>query len=191
MERLAAADAFARLNQGRRAAIWDAFAARGKLHQRMLFDDQDPDEPEARLPESTPQEEVQADYKMIGLSLRSHPMAFQREQLKPLGVIPTAALGQTPSNTFVKVAGIVLMRQRPSTSKGITFVTIEDETGAANLIVYAAVWERFRQIASHSQAWIVHGRVENQKDIIHVIVKRMEDLTARLPSLVLKSRDFR
>jgi error-prone DNA polymerase len=191
MERLAAADAFACLNKGRRAAIWDAFAARGKLHQRMLFDDQDPDEPEARLPESTPQEEVQADYKMIGLSLRSHPMAFQREQLKPLGVIPTAALGQTPSNTFVKVAGIVLMRQRPSTSKGITFVTIEDETGPANLIVYAAVWERFRQIASHSQAWIVHGQVENQKDIIHVVVKRMEDLTARLPSLVLKSRDFR
>jgi error-prone DNA polymerase len=191
MERLAAADAFACLNKGRRAAIWDAFAAVGKPRQRMLFNDQDVDEPVARLPEPTLQEEVHADYKMTGLSLRSHPMAFQREQLEALGVIPAAALGRTPPNTFVKVGGIVLMRQRPSTSKGITFVTLEDETGSANLIVYAVVWERFRGIASHSQAWIVHGQVENQKEIIHVIVKRIEDLTVRLPSLVLKSRDFR
>ena len=90
----------------------------------------------------------------------------------------------------MKVAGIVLMRQRPGTAKGITFVTIEDETGTANLVVHAKTWERFRKIARHSQAWIVHGRVECKDSVIHVVVRHLEDLSTSLAKLPLKSRDF-
>lgn len=138
-----------------------------------------------------PEEEVHADYRMTGLSLRSHPLAFHRERLETLGIIPAERLAHVPNDTLVKVAGIVLMRQRPSTAKGITFVTIEDETGTANLVVHIQTWERFRKITRHSQAWIVHGHVECKETVIHVIVRRLEDLSARLSSVPLKSRDFR
>jgi error-prone DNA polymerase len=138
-----------------------------------------------------PEEEVHADYRMTGLSLRSHPLAFHRERLAPLGIIPTERLTQIPHDTLVKVAGIVLMRQRPSTAKGITFVTIEDETGTANLIVHAKTWERFRKITRHSQAWIVNGNVERKDIVIHVVVRQIEDLSAWLSLPYLKSRDFR
>lgn len=190
--RLAEADALASLNQSRREAVWNALAVITPLRQRMLFDDLEPEEePVAKLPTMPPLDEVYADYRTMGLSLRSHPMAFQRERLTPLGVTPTAGLASLPNNTMVKVAGIVLMRQRPSTAKGITFVTIEDETGVANLVVHVGVWERFRAITRHSQAWIVHGHVECKDTVIHVLVRRVEDLTTRLASLALKSRDFR
>lgn len=192
VERLAEADALASLNQTRRVAVWNALSVSKKPRQRTLFDDLEPEEePEATLPTMAPEEEVHADYRMTGLSLRSHPLAFHRERLETLGIIPAERLAQVPNNTLVKVAGIVLMRQRPSTAKGITFVTIEDETGTANLVVHIQTWERFRKITRHSQAWIVHGHVECKETVIHVIVRRIEDLSTRLSSLPLKSRDFR
>lgn len=192
VERLAEADSLFHLSRSRREALWKALAVEGKPRQRTLFDDLEPvDEPPAKLPEMVPEEEVHADYRTTGLSLRAHPMAFQRDRLKPLGIVSAAELVRLPNDTPVKIAGIVLMRQRPGTAKGITFVTIEDETGTANLIVHAATWERFRKVARHSQAWIVHGKVESKDAVIHVIVRRLEDLTSRLTALVVKSRDFR
>ena len=192
VEKLAEADALASLNQSRREAVWNALSISAKPRQRTLFDDLKPDEePVVALPEMMPEEEVHTDYRMTGLSLRSHPLAFLRERLEPLGIIPAAQLAQTPNDIFVKVAGIVLLRQRPSTAKGITFVTIEDETGTANLVVHAKTWERFRKITRHCQAWIVHGKVECKDTVIHVIVRRLEDLSSRLSSLAIKSRDFR
>lgn len=85
----------------------------------------------------------------------------------------------------------MILRQRPGTAKGITFVTIEDETGTANLVVPPGTWERFREITRHSQAWIVHGRLERKDAVIHVVVRRLEDMTERLKELPVKSRDFR
>jgi error-prone DNA polymerase len=138
-----------------------------------------------------PEEEVHADYRMTGLSLRSHPLAFHRERLELLGIVPAERLAHLPSETLVKVAGIVLIRQRPSTAKGITFVTIEDETGTANLVIHTKTWERFRKVTRHSQAWIVHGHVECKDTVIHVVVRRLDDLSSSLTRLPLKSRDFR
>lgn len=192
VELLAEADALASLSPGRREALWSALTVSQKPRQKTLFDDLQPDvEPTAILPTMRPEEEVYADYRATGLSLRSHPLAFQRDRLKRLGVIPAEQLARFPNDKPVKVAGIVLLRQRPSTSKGITFVTIEDETGTANLVVHAKTWERFRQITRLSQAWIVHGKVECKDTVIHVVVRRIEDLSGRLSSLTTKSRDFR
>ncbi len=192
VELLAEADALASLSPGRREALWSALAASRKPRQKTLFDDlQPPEEPLAMLPTMPAEEEVYEDYRTTGLSLRSHPMAFQRDRLKRLGILTTQQLSEVANDTLVKVAGIVLLRQRPSTSKGITFVTIEDETGTANLVVHVKTWERFRKITRHSQAWIVHGKVECKHTVIHVVVRRVEDLSTRLATLALKSRDFR
>ena len=192
VELLAEADALASLSPGRREALWSALAAAKKPRQKTLFDDlEPPEEPLAILPTMPPEEEVYEDYRTTGLSLRSHPMAFQRERLARLGILTTEQLAQVSNDTPVKVAGIVLLRQRPSTSKGITFVTIEDETGTANLVLHVKTWERFRKITRHSQAWIVHGKVECKHTVIHVIVRRVEDLSTRLADLAMKSRDFR
>jgi error-prone DNA polymerase len=97
-------------------------------------------------------------------------------------------LSQAPSDRPVKVAGLVLLRQRPSTAKGITFVTLEDETGTANLIVHQRTWERFRRITRHSPAWIAHGQLEAKDSVIHIIVQRLEDLLQKLDGLKSTSR---
>lgn len=86
---------------------------------------------------------------------------------------------------------MVILRQRPSTAKGITFVTIEDETGTANLVVKPTIWERYYKIAKGSSAWIAHGKLEKRNGVIHVVVNRIEDLSARLQNHNIKSRDFR
>jgi error-prone DNA polymerase len=99
-------------------------------------------------------------------------------------------LKHLPDGRFVRVGGLVLMRQRPSTAKGITFVTLEDETGTANLIVRIDVWERFYTVARTAAAFIASGRLQNQKGIIHVLVSRLENMNERVKELRLHSRDF-
>ena len=186
---LAEADALRSLTPHRRDAVWNALAVKPKLRQRTLFDDLPPDEPPAALPSMTPEQEVHCDYQTTGLSLRAHPLSFHRDYLHSLGVIPNGELAHMQTDSPVKVAGIVLVRQRPATAKEITFVTLEDETGTANLLVHRQTWERFRRITRRSQCWIVHGKVECRGLVIHVIVERLEDLSPRL-ALSLKSRDF-
>ena len=89
-----------------------------------------------------------------------------------------------------RVAGLVLLRQRPGTAKGITFATIEDETGLANLVIRPQIWERFYRVARGSPAWIAHGCLENKEGVIHLVVNRLEDLSHLLGELKTKSRDF-
>ena len=141
------------------------------------------------LPTATVQEEVVADYQTVGLSLRPHPVSFYRERLERLGAIPAEALAEAPSNRYVKVAGLIILRQRPSTGKGITFVTLEDETGVANLVLHKHIWERFHKVARHSNAWIVRGRLESKHSVIHVVVQHLQDMHEQLTQLV-QSRDF-
>jgi len=192
IERLADADALASVKGSRRDALWDSFEVDNKLHQKWLFEELD-DWPgnATSLPTMSPEEEVYADYRTTGLSLRAHPIAFQRERLNRLRVTSAAGLSRLGNNTHVRVAGIVLLRQRPSTAKGVTFVTLEDESGTINLVIHQKTWERFRKITRHSQAWIVSGKLECKDTVIHVLVRRLEDMTSRLSSLNVKSRDFR
>jgi error-prone DNA polymerase len=138
----------------------------------------------------TPLHEVLADYSHAGLTLRRHPISFLRSLLDSLHVAPADRLPGLKNDRRIAVAGLVLMRQRPSTANGITFVTLEDETGIVNLIVRRAVWERYRKIARRAVALIARGRLQIEKEIIHVLVNRLEDLSDRLGDLHAKSRDF-
>lgn len=191
IERLADADALASLEGSRRDALWNTLSLGNRPRQKWLFDPAEASEPAATLPTMSAEEEVYADYHATGLSLRSHPIAFQRERLNRLRVKPASELPSLANEASVCVAGIVLLRQRPSTAKGITFVTLEDETGTMNLVVHQKIWERFRKITRHSQAWLVYGKLESKHSVIHVVVRKLEDLTARLAALRVRSRDFR
>lgn len=135
-------------------------------------------------------EEVLADYRAQGLSLEAHPMKFLREGLNRLGVSPAARLKRLPNGVPVRVAGIVLVRQRPGTAKGITFVTLEDETGVANLIIRPDVWKRWRSAALGATILLAYGRLQRQGRVIHVLTTKLENLSSRMKDLGSKSRDF-
>ncbi|MDB4650171.1 error-prone DNA polymerase [Pirellulaceae bacterium] len=192
ISKLAEADAFGSLNRDRRSALWESLAQDRTPLVQPLFDavDDDDDWP-ADLPQITEQEQVFTDYNTIGLSLRSHPISFYRESLDQLRVKKASELESIDNNRFVRVAGIVLLRQRPSTAKGITFVTLEDETGTINLVLHQQTWNRYYKIARSSNSWIVNGKVEKKHAVIHVIVGRLQDLSEELDMIQTKSRDFR
>ncbi len=188
LKRLSHADAFGSLALDRQATLWRSLPERGPL---TLFDQFDQDEAEAALPTRSTLEEVLADYSTAGLTLRQHPVSFLRPMLETLKVAPASRLCTMPNDCRLKVAGIVVMRQRPSTAKGITFVTLEDETGMVNMIVRQAVWERDRRVARGAIAMIAHGRLQRVGEIIHVLVSRMEDLSQQMGDFQANSRDFR
>jgi error-prone DNA polymerase len=148
------------------------------------------------LPPMQLYEEVVADYRTAGLSLRAHPISFYRDQLEKLGITPAHKLVELPNGAPVRVAGLVLLRQRPGTAKGITFVTLEDETGTVNLVVHQHTWDRFYRVARRAPAWIAHGHIQttdktSATPIIHVVVSRLEALAEQLRQLDVKTRDFR
>jgi error-prone DNA polymerase len=189
--KLARADAFQSLEVNRRLSLWQSLGQepRGAAARPLLADLND-DEPLVALPAMTGQQEVHADYQTAGLSLKAHPIGFLRESLDELGVVPAAQLAEIADGRFVRVAGLVLVRQRPGTAKGITFVTLEDETGVANLIIRMDVWERFYHVARTAPAYIAHGRLQNQQGVIHVLVTKLENLSQSLANLGARSRDF-
>jgi len=149
-----------------------------------------PPSPVPPLPKMSPAQEVLADYRTTGLSLRAHPMGFLRKGLEQMGVVPAERLKTWPNGKPVRVAGIVLVRQRPSTAKGITFVTLEDETGIANLIIRPDVWKKFRAAALGATVLLAHGRLQRENEVIHVLVSGLENLSDRMAELTSQSRDF-
>ena len=186
LSRLAAADAFGSLGLGRRPALWQSLAETPDLPLLANL----VDEPPPPLPLLSPPEDVFLDYRSQGLSLRGHPLAALRESLAALNVVPAARLKELEADRPYQVAGLVLMRQRPSTAKGTTFMTLEDETGIANLIIWPQVWERFRRIGRQARAVVATGMLQQQEGVIHLIVARLQDLTDELPDLGHLSRDF-
>ena len=148
-----------------------------------------------RLPESltrmTPLEEVYTDYETTGVSLKGHPIGFYRDKLTQLRVTPANELSDVSNGRFIRVAGLILLRQRPGTAKGITFVTMEDETGSINLVIKPATWKHYYLLCKQSNAWLVHGILENRQGVIHVLVGQVEDLKSVIRPLTIKSRDFR
>ena len=190
--RLADADAFGSLRLDRRTALWQALDQSPADEQLPLLDGLTAEDcPAPALPDLSEQEQVFADYQASGLSLRAHPAAFYRQQLSHVGVTPATQLATYPHGRTVKVAGLVLMRQRPGTAKGITFVTLEDETGIANLIVHKRTWNKFELVARRSAALIVSGRLERKDSVIHIIARRIDDMETMLAGLRHQSRDFR
>jgi error-prone DNA polymerase len=188
---LAEADALASLEGDRRAALWESLAQERMPQDRPLLAMQDDDEPPTLLPQMSSMDQVLADYRTSGFSLKAHPLSFFRRQLAARRVLPARMLAEAPADRQVCVAGLVILRQRPSTANGITFVTLEDETGVANLVVRQAVWERFYTVARRSPAWIAHGKLERRDAVIHVVVNRLEDLSSTIGDWNVRSRDFR
>jgi error-prone DNA polymerase len=191
VSRLAEADVFSSLALDRRSALWQSLAIERQKTEMPLLAGLADDEPEAKLPRLSLIEQVFADYRTAGLSLKAHPVAFFRRELAVAGVKPAEELERIDDGRRVKVAGMVILRQRPNTAKGITFVTIEDETGVANLVVKQPIWERYYTTARTSSAWIVHGTLQKKDSVIHVVASRIEDFSERLGKLAVKSRDFR
>jgi error-prone DNA polymerase len=191
--RLADAGALRSLAGDRRAAYWQALAQERSGSKHQLFDgsDSDQDEPiPAALQPMQPIEEVYADYQSIGLSLRGHPLSFARVQLNRLRVTTAKQLLTTGDGSFVRVAGLVLVRQRPGTAKGITFVTLEDEFGSMNIVVKPDIWQKHYKVARLSNAWLVHGVIESRESVIHIIAGRIDDLGEHVSGLEVRSRDF-
>jgi error-prone DNA polymerase len=118
-------------------------------------------------------------------------MQFYRTRLNALRVKTAAELPDARDGQFVRVAGLILLRQRPGTAKGITFVTMEDETGSINLVLHPSTWEHYYLICKQSNAWLVHGTLENRQGVIHVVAGRIEDLSQVIGPVDIRSRDFR
>jgi len=192
MARLAAADVFRGLTHNRRSALWHSMAHDGPGRQHPLFAKAEPDELNpSSLPTMSLEEEVVADYRTAGLSLRAHPLSFHRTILDHWNVIASDRLTHMQHRRRVTVAGLVILRQRPSTANGITFVTLEDEMGTVNLILHQSIWKRYYQVARRCSAWLAKGHVERKDTVIHVVVQHLEDLSLRLKTVSVRSRDFR
>jgi error-prone DNA polymerase len=178
LETLARADAFGSLGLDRRRALW---TARGMEETALpLFAAADgceaANEPRVALPATAPGEQVADDYRALRLSLKAHPLALLRDELGGRGFMACGGLERLAHGRPVKVAGLVITRQRPGTAKGVVFITIEDETGIANLIVWPDVFERFRKAGLSAGLLGVHGRVQREGIVIHVPAQKLFDL---------------
>ena len=181
VHRLAAADAFRSMGLDRRAALWDARALK-QAPDLPLFayaearDEGSEAEP-AQLPAMPLSEHVVNDYQTIRLSLKAHPMTFLRERYAAQKFVTADQLKTLRDGKRLSIAGLVLIRQRPGSAKGVVFITIEDETGVANLVVWPDVFETQRKIVMGARLMAVHGVVQKDEDdgVIHVIARRLED----------------
>ena len=197
LRRLARADAFQSMGLDRQQALWRIMKlkdADAPLFDRLKRGSRDDDDDGHGLPDVAPLRRVTADYAALGLSLKQHPMAFLRPWLDGQRVTCAAELASESRHrhgSAITVAGLVLLRQRPATAKGVIFMTLEDETGSVNLIVQRDVYRRFRAICRDSKAMLVQGRVERRGQVVHVTVRTAHRLDARLANLATRPRDFR
>jgi len=197
IDALAEAGAFERLVKGRRQALFSAHAPR--VHG--LFETARFEEPTVVLPPLAPAEQLLFDYRRKRLSVDDHPLRHLRGELATQGVTSAAELADIPHGRPVSVAGVVITRQQPGTAKGVVFITLEDETGFANLILFRQVFEAELWTALHSTLMLAHGEVERsprtpgqEPGVIHVKVRKLERLDARgVPGRDIShvSRDFR
>ncbi|MFI5136503.1 MAG: error-prone DNA polymerase [Sphingobacteriales bacterium] len=190
LEKLADADAFRSLGFDRRQALWEVSALADS--PIALFAGQPSEsvtETQVVLPLMTASEHVVQDYAATSLSLKAHPVSFVREKLHLLHIRPTAELSAVKDGEAVKVAGLVLVRQRPGTAKGICFITIEDETGTTNLVVFQNLFDKYRKEILQSRLLMVEGKLQREGEVVHVIAKRCYDLSKFLRGLTLTENE--
>ena len=200
LERLADADAFGSLGLARRQALWAAkalgrvgdrdddlplFTSPGDAQARIVSR-----EPDVSLPPMPIGEEVINDYRFLHLSLRAHPAQFLRPDLDARGIKQNDTLRRTPSGMRVRISGLVTCRQRPGSANGVVFMTIEDETAVANVIVWPKVFERLRPIVLSARYVAVIGPVQEESGVIHVVADQLEDLTHFLARLAEHGADI-
>ena len=189
IQRLAAADAFRSMNLDRRAALWDSRALKPApdlpLFTHAEARDEGSESEPAQLPAMPLSEHVVNDYQTVRLSLKAHPMSFLREHYSAQKFVSAGQLKSVKDGKRLSMAGLVLIRQRPGSSKGVVFITIEDETGIANLVVWPDVFEKQRKIVMGARLMAVYGFVQRDPDseVIHVVAQRLEDHTHMLRHL--------
>ncbi len=203
VEKLTDADAFRSLGLDRRHAWWEVPALQDK--PTGIYAGQQSEsavEPQLQLPSMSVAEHVFEDYATTGLSLKAHPVSFARDKLQALGITPTKDIGALNDGALVKVAGLVLVRQRPGTASGICFITIEDEGGIANLVVFEKLFSKYKKEILQSRLLMVEGQLQiegkpGDTKVVHVVVQRcfnlnklMQEATMNnMPALTLSRAD--
>ena len=191
LERLAEADAFQTLGLDRRQALW---TIRGLSDTRLPLFDSVPTSPDAEpavvLAAMTAGRQVVEDYRSTGLSLRRHPVGFLRTDLAARRIVRCADLTNIRDGRRIEVAGIILVRQRPGSARGVLFVTIEDETGHANLILWPSVFEAQRRLVLSASMIACRGKLQREGEVIHVIAEHLTDLSALLRGVGQRDEDF-
>jgi len=189
IQRLAAADAFRSMGLDRRAALWDSRALK-QTPDLPLFAyaearDEGLESEPAQLPVMPLSEHVVNDYQTIRLSLKAHPMGFLRDHYAARKFVTADELKTIRDGKRLSIAGLVLIRQRPGSAKGVVFITIEDETGVANLVIWPDVFEKQRKIVMGARLMAVHGVIQRDEDggVIHVVARKLEDHTHQLRHL--------
>lgn len=190
LERLADADAFRSMGLDRRQALWEVTALKDR--PIALFEGQpsaSDGEGQIQLPLMSKGEHVVQDYASTSLSLKAHPVSFLREKLKLLHVKSTKELAEVKDGQMVKVAGLVLVRQRPGTAAGVCFITIEDESGFSNLVVWQSLFEKYRREILQSRLLMVEGKLQREGEVVHIIAQKLFDYTKLLKGIATKEYD--
>ena len=184
LERLADADAFRSMGLDRRHALWQV-TTKDHQHQSLFTDQRLHEQLEKgiSLPSMKLSEHVVHDYAATSLSIKAHPVSFIRNELDRFNILPTASLALAKNGAYVKVAGLILVRQRPETASGICFITIEDETGTANLVVFKQMFDEFRKEIIQSKLIMVEGVLQVEGEVIHVITKKCHNFSRLLGHL--------
>jgi error-prone DNA polymerase len=184
LEKLADADAFRSIGLDRRQALWEVSALSDR--PAGMYIGQQPEaasEQGIQLPPMTLSEHVIQDYSAMSLSVKAHPVSSVRNKLSMLQVTANNDLSQLTDGATVKVAGLVLVRQRPGTASGIVFITLEDETGIANLVVFSKMFDQYRKEILQSRLLMVEGKLQIEGEVIHVIVKKCSNVSELLQKL--------
>ncbi|HSB94051.1 MAG TPA: error-prone DNA polymerase [Flavitalea sp.] len=187
LELLTDADAFQSMGLTRRNALWQASV---KDKPTAIFDNEakiNHQEIQLELPLMTNAEEVLQDYASLSLSVKSHPMHFLRSKLDMLNITTAKQLKSRRNGEIIKVAGLVLVRQRPGTAKGVWFVTLEDETGTVNLVVFPNLFEQYQKSLVQSRVLLVEGVMQVEEKVIHIIVQSCRDISKMMSDLVPSS----
>jgi error-prone DNA polymerase len=186
LELLAEADAFASLGYTRREALWAVKGLAGEWGAEKdapLLLRQSLKEAQVELPFMSLPQNVAEDYRTLSLSVKEHPVRFFRDELARQRIVRCADLAAVRDRQRLSVGGLVLVRQRPGTAKGVVFMTLEDETGIANIIVWRDAFEAHRRTVMTSSFLVVHGQVQRQGEVIHVVAEGFTDLSHRLSEL--------
>jgi error-prone DNA polymerase len=183
LELLAEADAFRSLGVDRRHALWAVKGLAPDINAEKtapLLTRQSLEETQVQLPFMSQPKEVAEDYRTTSLSLKNHPVTFFREDLARMQVVPCSALKNLRNGRRVSVGGLVLVRQRPGTAKGVVFMTLEDETGIANIVIWKDAFDANRRLVMSASFLVVHGQVQSAEGVTHVVAERFTDLSYKL-----------
>jgi error-prone DNA polymerase len=189
LERLADADAFRSLGLDRRQALWEVSALNDSPTGMYTGQASESEAEDIALPEMALSEHVVHDYGATGLSVKAHPVSFIREKLSMLHIQSSKDLDHFNDGDMVKVAGLVLVRQRPGTASGICFITIEDETGIANLVVFKKLFDKYRKEIVRSRLLMIEGKLQREGEVVHVVAKHCHDLSGMLGYLTANKKE--